>query len=52
MVARAEPITDPATSRYYRVMANAVADLEHNTADTRRALYEKARIAFAQWIET
>jgi ATP-binding cassette subfamily B protein len=33
-------------------MANAVVALERNSIDTRRALYDRARNTFAQWIAT
>jgi ATP-binding cassette subfamily B protein len=38
---------NPATSRYYRLIAGAVAGLERNNPATRRVLYDRARKALA-----
>jgi hypothetical protein len=35
-----------AQTRYYRLIADAVAGLEHNSAEARRVLYERARKVF------
>ena len=39
-----------AQNRYYLLIADAVAGLEHNTVDARRAIYERARKAFITWL--
>ena len=43
---------NPARSRYYPLIAGAVEDIEHNTADARRALYDRARSALSAWAGT
>ena len=44
---------NPVQSRYYPLIASAVEDIErnieHNTVDARRALYDRARSALATW---
>ncbi|MEW6453337.1 MAG: peptidase domain-containing ABC transporter [Pseudomonadota bacterium] len=38
-----------AGGRYYPVIASAVEDIEHNTVDARRMLYDRARSALSNW---
>ena len=39
-------------SRYYRLIADAIEGLEHNSVEARRVLYERARHALFDWIRS